>query len=374
MKNPVRVLFLRSHSNAEGSTIIANGLFANKRIEFRQYPRLPEHYRAKVKSDEEWQVLHQHMISTPQELKQCVYNAEFDLVLLADKNGWLFEFGKMRKIKKLQCIFRLYLQRFSEAYTKYAYLNSLPFSVQELSRLVPLVVVDLNDIPYLKPEKVEILHACLLYFKREVPYNRFAIYHPFRSAKYRNQDTLALFEKILNIPLGIGDRKFHELLQWRAFEQDIDIFWVGQLSSTIRVKVAQHLQELAAKRPWKIHIPSERLSFQEYCRTVARSKITISVEGDGWDCFRHYEAVALGSVPLINKPTIDAVWWHQMPQAIYFENDFSNFDAQLEQLLNNDALRAHCLQEMEQKIEAQMLWSKIIDYILDMSMQKLAKR
>ena len=30
-----------------------------------------------------------------------------------------------------------------------------------------------------------------------------------------------------------------------------------------------------------------------------------SPEGFGWDCFRHYEVPACGSVPLINQPTIE---------------------------------------------------------------------
>ena len=31
----------------------------------------------------------------------------------------------------------------------------------------------------------------------------------------------------------------------------------------------------------------------------------MSPEGLGWDCFRHYEAPACGSAPLINQPWLD---------------------------------------------------------------------
>mgnify|MGYP003597527889 CR=1 FL=1 len=107
---------------------------------------------------------------------------------------------------------------------------------------------------------------------------------------------------------------------------------------------------------------------------IARSKITISIAGGGWDCFRHYEAVALGSVPLINKPTVDAVWWHAMPEAIFFENTFSNFIARIEQLLNDAQLRQMCLATLEQQIEKHALHSKIVEYIVNTSLEKLSRR
>jgi glycosyltransferase involved in cell wall biosynthesis len=48
--------------------------------------------------------------------------------------------------------------------------------------------------------------------------------------------------------------------------------------------------------------PLPRAEFYERC---ARAWLVWSPEGLGWDCFRHYEAAAAGSVPLINQPTIE---------------------------------------------------------------------
>jgi hypothetical protein len=178
-----------------------------------------------------------------------------------------------------------------------------------------------------------------------------------------------LLNKVHGIPLGIQDDKFHELTKLRTEKQDIDVFWVGRVSNTMRATALKLLNEFASKTSWNIVIPNDRLSFQEYCQLIARSKITISVEGGGWDCDRHYEAVALGSLPLINKPTVDAVWWHDMPEEIYFENNFSNFAFRIEQLLTTDTLRQQCLHEMERLIQKYMLWSKIVEYMTDFRLQ-----
>ena len=43
----------------------------------------------------------------------------------------------------------------------------------------------------------------------------------------------------------------------------------------------------------------------EFYARCAAAWLVWSPEGLGWDCFRHYEAPACGSVPLINQPSID---------------------------------------------------------------------
>ena len=351
--------------------MIVNGLLANSHVEFFQYPPLPLTYRSKIHNEELWHDLHRNLIKDPLDLARKLQGGFFDLAIISDKNGWLFEYGKQSSLQKLRRLIGLFLSikthGISTVIAKYGYLSSLKFSLKELNRFVPVVAVDLNDSPNLKSGDAGILQECSLYFKREVPYNRFALYHPFRSKKYRTDETLTLLSKVHNIPLGIVDGKFDELKKLRVKEQDIDVFWVGQNSSTIRVTASKLLEELSGKGRWNIFIPEEPLSFEEFCQVAARSKISISVEGDGWDCYRHYEAVALGSLPLINRPSFDAVWWHKMPEEIYFENNFSNFISRIEQMLEMSELRKKCLYDMEEFIEKHMLWSKIIEYIIQTS-------
>ena len=50
---------------------------------------------------------------------------------------------------------------------------------------------------------------------------------------------------------------------------------------------------------------TSRLSLPEFYQRAARAWLVWSPEGLGWDCFRHYEAPACGSVPVINQPNIE---------------------------------------------------------------------
>jgi hypothetical protein len=54
-----------------------------------------------------------------------------------------------------------------------------------------------------------------------------------------------------------------------------------------------------------VDIPEQPLPRAEFYRRCAAAWLTWSPEGYGWDCFRHYEALACRSVPVANYPTIE---------------------------------------------------------------------
>jgi hypothetical protein len=89
-------------------------------------------------------------------------------------------------------------------------------------------------------------------------------------------------------------------------EKSTDVFFAGDLetSSTIRRSGAAELAALR-DRGLRIDIPEGRLPPHEFYRRCAQALLVWSPEGHGWDCFRHYEALACGAVPLINRPTIE---------------------------------------------------------------------
>ncbi len=375
LTSPPRVLFLRSHSKICALSFIANGLAQSSTLEFEQYPPLPPKYRSKLQKlphpEMAWQDLNRNCIPTSDELVQKITDGYFDGVLLADHDGLLSQYQNMNWFQISWARARLWKQARHDFQTQYQYWLSLPYSITQLCQNLPVAIVDLSDYPYLPPSvSQDILNSCAAYFKREVPYNRFILYHAwlefrFLSQAGKNTQLVSLLDKVHGIPLGIPDTKFHELTTLRTQEQDIDLLWVGRMSNSMRAKAVTLLKEYATRTSWKILIPEKRLSYTEFCRTVARSKITLSVEGGGWDCDRHYEAAALGSLPLINTPTVDAVWWHTMPPQIFFKNDFSNFFSRIEQLLRNDALRQDCLQTLDAQIRTHMLWSKIVEYMIE---------
>lgn len=380
MADPIRVLFLRSHSKICALSFIANGLQHCQRLEFEQYPPLPESSRAKLNKlpdpEHAWEELNMHLIPTYRELREKLTTGYFSCVLLADYDGWLTHVRPITRIEK----FRLFARSARhEIRTHASYLTAFPMSIAELCQHVPVVVVDLIDHPYLlQPQDEHLLRHCTAYCKREIPYNRFVLYHAldqFRALSRSGKDAqrISLLDKVYGIPLGIPDTKFYQLRQKRTDTQDIDVFWAGRISNTLRARAEGVLKDFRDNTSRNIVMPTERLSFQEFCEMIARSKVTISIAGGGWDCDRHYEAVALGSVPFMNRPTTDAVWWHEMPDAIFFDNNFSNFTARLEELLGNDSLRQACLQKLEQHVRAHALWSNIVEYMVTTALTRRGK-
>lgn len=53
---------------------------------------------------------------------------------------------------------------------------------------------------------------------------------------------------------------------------------------------------------------SGRQSFSQYMQDMARCKFTISPEGDMHDCYRHWEAMLVGSIPVVHRSPLDAAF------------------------------------------------------------------
>jgi hypothetical protein len=84
-------------------------------------------------------------------------------------------------------------------------------------------------------------------------------------------------------------------------EKDIDILFLGAINSAERIEGQQVLTELHSQG-YRVVSSDRRVSFQEYQRLTARSWLILSPQGFGYNGFRHYEAMLLRSVPVINLP------------------------------------------------------------------------
>jgi hypothetical protein len=91
-----------------------------------------------------------------------------------------------------------------------------------------------------------------------------------------------------------------------AAEKTADVFFTGRVegSSTVREYGLAELLALRAEG-LKIDVPEQPLSQGEFLARCARAWIVWSPSGYGWQSFRMYEAALCGSVPLINRPTIE---------------------------------------------------------------------
>lgn len=54
--------------------------------------------------------------------------------------------------------------------------------------------------------------------------------------------------------------------------------------------------------------PTWRKPFDEYMNEMADCKFTISPEGDMHDCYRHWEALMVGSIPIVHRSPLDQIF------------------------------------------------------------------
>lgn len=176
-------------------------------------------------------------------------------------------------------------------------------------RSTPLAVIDLSDAPYLERSKFHLLDRATVYFKRELPTDEWKLLtmtatptQPSRRFRNRQRyvDGLAKVMPIsLGFPLGAAVD-----LPTEPIAKTADIFFAGTVDGMpVRQRALKELMALRGEG-FRIDIPTEKLSRADFYRRCAAAWTTLSPEGLGWDCFRHYEAGACGSIPLMNMPII----------------------------------------------------------------------
>jgi hypothetical protein len=174
----------------------------------------------------------------------------------------------------------------------------------------PIVVIDLEDLPLINRDNLFLLDRCTLWFKRELPVDHWRVFtktaHPnlptprFRTGERERRRV----QKLRPISIGLPMRA--EGLPPPAQPKSADVFFLARVeaSSTARARGLEELRALAAHGV-VVDIPNAPLPRAEFYKRCAAAWLVWSPEGFGWDCFRHYEALACGSVPLINQPSID---------------------------------------------------------------------
>jgi hypothetical protein len=175
----------------------------------------------------------------------------------------------------------------------------------------PIAVIDHEDIPLINRNNLFLLDRCHTYFKRELPVDRWRL---FLKTEHANLPTprfrmrarnLARIAKLQPISLGLP-RPSLAAIPTESIEKTVDVFFAGQVEGSSSVR-ARGMAELAVlrERGLTVDVPSERMPPAEFYRRAAAAWLTWSPEGLGWDCFRHYEACACESVPVISQPTIE---------------------------------------------------------------------
>ena len=174
-----------------------------------------------------------------------------------------------------------------------------------------LIVLDHEDLPVINRDNLFLLERCDLWFKRELPADHWRVFTKTAHAhlptpRFRSRARhIAWADKLrplsIGLPLGAD-----ALLPLPPSEKRADVFFSGRVagSSTLRARGLAELKALAGDGV-SLDIPDAPLPQPQFYARCAAAHLVWSPEGLGWDCFRHYEAPACGSVPLINQPPLD---------------------------------------------------------------------
>ncbi len=181
----------------------------------------------------------------------------------------------------------------------------MPRYLHHLHR-VPTVGIDLGDTFGIRAHNRSLIDRSVVYFKRELPVDKWQVF--FRSAHWdlpgsrwrRRKRSQRRMNKLRPITLTAGP--------WAApgsGEKTADIFFAGQIDGDSSVR-SEGVKELLALRQegFVVDVPETRIDHAEFRSRLAGAWLAWSPEGLGWDCYRHYESGLLGTVPVINNPTI----------------------------------------------------------------------
>lgn len=206
-----------------------------------------------------------------------------------------------------------------------------------------LVGIDMDDRPIVDNRWFGILESCVCFFKRELfqnPCNSF-LYTSARtecngnvlhSEKFRRW-----IKKLRPISLGIAPEICSEYSAMNV-PKKTDVFFAGEMTNRPNRPSGFRQLEQLAKEGLAIDIVDGKLPRPEFLKRCAQAHIVWSPEGFGYDCLRHYEVAMLGSVPLMQSPTIQRYSpLADGEQALYYYVEGDHLAVRVRQALQNRA-------------------------------------
>lgn len=171
-----------------------------------------------------------------------------------------------------------------------------------------LAILDHTDHVTIHRADKKLLKLCDIYFKRELARNAWntfecvlprgrCIEHATENLFGYHQLTTKLRPISLGIHTGINDIRH---------ERKYDFFYAG-LDRGIyeRMEIRYALQTMK-EMGYRVFLPREMMTQEEFAEAIASTWFCPSPMGCGWDCYRHYEIIANGSLPLLSAPAIKA--------------------------------------------------------------------
>lgn len=174
-------------------------------------------------------------------------------------------------------------------------------------------VIDYSDDFTIHPSNKSLLEDCEIYFKRELSIDKWRSLESLstfvrpcavvaRSCSHQKK----LVAKLRPISLGLGLNESTAVKLRATFgrlPKKYDLFYCGGTECRpLRAAAESELDELS--KELNVYAPKHQLSYEEFTRALAESKMCLSPSGLGWDCYRHYEALFFGAIPVVTRPDI----------------------------------------------------------------------
>lgn len=172
-----------------------------------------------------------------------------------------------------------------------------------------LVALDLEDRPIIDNHRFTAGRLCQLFFKRELPQNPA---NAFLYTTDKNEDNgniprqpffANFIEKLRPISIGV-EPSILERGKSRAWEKTSDVFFVGRVANRPNRPTGMKQLERLREEGFRMDLPQTKVNRADFFERCAASLSVWSPEGFGYDCTRTYEAAAMGSVPILQYPTI----------------------------------------------------------------------
>jgi hypothetical protein len=258
----------------------------------------------------------------------------------------------------------------------HAGLLALGWSLETLARRAAcgsrakLAVIDQTDHLTIHQRDRELARRCHLYFKRELAENHWCTLETLLprganlGAARADPKMKALRAKLRPFALGIDESQILEPL--RSADKETDLFYAGTPDQLPARERMPELLAAAKRKGWRVFAPERRIPLADFREAVRTSRYCLSPGGVGWDCYRHYEVIAFGSVPIMNYRTIAAVAPFEHGRECFYFDPQGDLIGQIEPWLGLSAGQTDTLSKAAQKkLKGHYTFAALAQYVMD---------
>jgi len=233
--------------------------------------------------------------------------------------------------------------------------------------------IDRSDRPIVDNARFPILAASCLFFKRELPLNpaNAFLYTSDKTEDTGNIHRIPFFAhnllKLRPLSLGIADRRLKELQRdYGNAPKEIDVIFAGSTRNRPSRQIGLRVLERLRDEGYQVVASEEKFPRKRYYDLLSRSLICWSPEGFGFDCYRTYEAAALGAAPLLKHPPILQYQpFEEGKNGLYYRHEAADLYDRLKAALEDrERLRAMG-ERAREHVERRLCGSRISDDLVE---------